>query len=121
MDQKQNKTKEIMKKVLEIRKYLRLLYEDKIKKIISLEQFRVLVNDYNNNEIGYNEQIKFIDNEIEFYKKKGAFVGNMEKMLNKYRKVESLNKIIVDEFIDKIYIGKFDGEKRNIYIEWNFK
>ena len=35
----------------------------------------------------------------------------------------SLNKIIVDEFIDKVYIGNYNKENktRDIEIEWNFE
>ena len=38
-------------------------------------------------------------------------------------KLEELNRVIVDEFIDKIYIGKLNEEtnSRDIQIKWNFE
>ena len=47
---------------------------------------------------------------------------NNDKIFSKYKKFTKLNKIIVDEFIDKIYIGKLNKEikERDIQIKWNF-
>ena len=46
-----------------------------------------------------------------------------DEILKKYKKINKLNKIIIDEFIDKIYIGTYDKETktRDIEIEWNFE
>ena len=48
--------------------------------------------------------------------------NNNEKIFNKYKKINKLNRIIIDEFIDKIYIGKINNETntRDIKIKWNF-
>ena len=39
------------------------------------------------------------------------------------KKLEELNRVIVDEFIDKIYIGKLieETKSRDIQIKWNFE
>ena len=46
-----------------------------------------------------------------------------KKIFSKYKTLESLNKAIIDEFIDKIYIGKLNEETntRDIEIKWNFE
>ena len=48
---------------------------------------------------------------------------NNKEIFNKYQKLEELNRVIVDEFIDKIYIGKLNEEtnSRDIQIKWNFE
>ena len=48
---------------------------------------------------------------------------NNKKIFSKYQKLEELNRVIVDEFIDKIYIGKLNEEtkSRDIQIKWNFE
>ena len=99
----ENQKLETIKKVSETRKYLKSLYEDKVNGIITAEQFKELVSDYNSNESIYNDQIKSIDNEIEFYKKKEIATNDNKKIFSKYKTLESLNKAIIDEFIDKIY------------------
>ena len=119
----ENQKLETIKKVSETRKYLKSLYEDKVNGIITAEQFKELVNDYNSNESIYNGQIKSIDNEIEFYKKKEIATNDNKKIFSKYKTLESLNRVIIDEFIDKIYIGKLNEETntRDIQIKWNFE
>ena len=119
----ENQKLEAIKKVSETRKYLKSLYEDKVNGIITAEQFKELVSDYNSNESIYNDQIKSIDNEIEFYKKKEIATNDNKKIFSKYKTLESLNRVIIDEFIDKIYIGKLNEETntRDIQIKWNFE
>ena len=48
---------------------------------------------------------------------------NKEKIFKKYKKIEKLNRIVLDEFIDKIYIGNINPEnkKRTFRIDWNVK
>lgn len=48
---------------------------------------------------------------------------NNEKIFSKYQELKKLNRVIVDEFIDKIYIGKLNEEtnSRDIQIKWNFE
>ena len=119
----ENQKLEAIKKVSETRKYLKSLYEDKVNGIITAQQFKELVSDYNSNESIYNDQIKSIDNEIEFYKKKEIATNDNKKIFSKYKTLESLNRVIIDEFIDKIYIGKLNEETntRDIQIKWNFE
>ena len=119
----ENQKLEAIKKVSETRKYLKSLYEDKVNGIITPEQFKELVSDYNSNESIYNDQIKSIDNEIEFYKKKEIATNDNKKIFSKYKTLESLNRVIIDEFIDKICIGKLNEETntRDIQIKWNFE
>ena len=44
-------------------------------------------------------------------------------ILNKYKHIKKLNKVILDEFIDKIFIGEIDknNNTRDIEIIWNFE
>ena len=46
-----------------------------------------------------------------------------KELFNKYQQLEKLNRVIVDEFVDKIYIGKINDETntRDIEIKWNFE
>ena len=48
---------------------------------------------------------------------------NNKEIFSKYQKLEELNRVIVDEFIDKIYIGKLrvETKSRDIQIKWNFE
>ena len=43
-----------------------------------------------------------------------------EKIISRYKKLDDLNRVIVNEFIDKIYVGEISDNIRNIKIKWNF-
>ena len=46
---------------------------------------------------------------------------DIKSILKKYKNIKTLNKVIVDEFVEKIYIGKLNKETntREIKIIWN--
>ena len=105
------------------RNYLKNLYEDKVNGVITPEQFKDLITNYNNNEEGLKKQIKTIDNEINYYKTKKEALKNNKEIFSKYHNLKKLNRVIVTEFIDKIYIGKLNKKEncRDIQIVWNFE
>lgn len=78
---------------------------------------------YNKNEDMYSNQLNEINNEIAYYQMKEESSKNNEKIFSKYQELKKLNRVIVDEFIDKIYIGKLNEEtnSRDIQIKWNFE
>ena len=85
--------------------------------------FQMMSKDYFNEIENMMKRIEIIDSQVEDLK-----VGKKEKkqadeILKKYKKIKNLNKIILDEFIDKVYIGEIDKETktRDIEIEWNFE
>ena len=111
--QKDNIIKEINKKEI----YFKNLYEDKVNNIITKIQFKNLINEYNIDINLLKKELNILNNKINKYK------NNFKKnnlLFNKYKKINKLNKIIIDEFIDKIYISKLNKNKREIKIKWNF-
>ena len=116
LNKKYNETRMLL---LKNEQYLKNLYEDKVNGIITTEQFILLSKDYNNNNIAYNEQLNIINKEINKYKN-NKLDNLIKKQIAKYRSLESLNRIVIDEFINKIYIGKKENaKKRTIKIIWN--
>lgn len=113
---------DIEKKISETRHYLKTLYEDKVKGIISVEHFKDLMEEYQKQEDKYKDQSKTITNEIEYYKTKEDTLKNQKIILSKYRNLKKLNRVILDEFIERIYVGTFNEEtnSRDIKIKWNF-
>lgn len=97
-----------------IKTYIKNIYEDKVNGVITLEQFNYLMKRYNEDEEIYKNKICSISKEIIYYKRK----DNDKDIFNKYRHFDKLNNIIIDEFIDKIYIGKKNNNYRDIHIVW---
>ena len=115
--------KELLGIISKTNNYLQNLYEDKVNGLINVKQFKELLKKYNDNEKQNKDKIRFIDNEIKCYKQKKSQNENYKELIEKYKKIKKLNRFIVEEFIQKIYIGKSNKEKnvRDIKIEWNFK
>ena len=95
--------------------YLKSLYEDKVNGIIAEEYFIKLTNSYNNDKKIIEDNIKSIEDKISYYR--NYFNDNI---VDRYKSFDNLNKVIVDEFIDKVYVGKIVGNKRKIEIKWRF-
>ena len=111
----------IEKKINEYKIYFKNLYEDKIKGVITEQDFLMLRDAYSKDVEDNETRLKELDDEIERLKKQDNKLIDVEGILNKYTKIKELNKFIIDEFIEKIYIGKLDKETktREIKIEWN--
>ena len=107
---------ELQKELNSVRLYFKSLYEDKVNKIITNEQFETLNNYYNNQESLIIRQISNIKEEINVYKSKTKL-----NISPTYKKIAKLNRFIVNEFIDKIYIGAVNKKlnTRIIKIIWN--
>ncbi len=112
---------QVLKEKYKTKNYLKCLYEDKVNGVINEEQFKNLIMDFNKDEDMYNEKIKSIGEKINYYKTQEESLIDKEKVFSKYKKLDELNVVIVDEFIDKIYIGKVDEKARDIKIKWNFE
>lgn len=103
------------------RKALTLLYEDRVNEVISVTEFTMIKNQYTVEIDEFNKRISQINHEIETLESSKTIKQDNEKILKKYKKIEKLNNIIIDEFIDKIIIGKVDPitQKRKMHIIWN--
>ena len=110
-------TKEINKKD----NYLKSLYEDKVNNLITKEQFIKLIDSYNNDITTLQNQLIIVKKEISHYQDK-INLKNDNTIFNKYNSIDKLNKVIIDEFIKNIYIGKINtlNNTRDIKIIWNF-
>ena len=113
---------DIQNKISKTRNYLKNIYEDKVNGVITPEQFKDLITNYNKDEDAYRDQIKSITEKIAYYKMKDESSKNNKEIFSKYQELTELNRVIVQEFIDKICIGKFNVEtkSRDIQIKWNF-
>ena len=113
---------EIEKQIIKNKNNLKTLYEDRLNGFITIEQFKDLVESYNDKEDKYKKEIISIDDRIKVYELKLQQLENKNYIFEKYKQLDKLNKIIIDEFVDKIYVGKLNKEtnSRDIEIKWNF-
>ena len=102
--------------------YFQKLYEDRISGLIPEKEFLVLMNKYKDDNVMLEDRLKIIKKDIKITIDKKETLKTKEDIFKKYRRIEKLNIEIVSDFIDKIFIGSYDDEKkcRNFKIIWNF-
>ena len=64
------------------------------------------------------DKVSYLEEQLCF-----LFYVSSKEIIKKYRHIKKLDKTIIDEFINTIYIGKLDeiNNTRDIEIEWNFQ
>lgn len=98
------------------------LYMDKLKGVVSEEQF-IIINQELMNEINKEETIiGNLEAQIKILNKKVSNDKNLTEIVSKYKNIKELNRGIILELIDCIYVGKKDSNSkdRTIKIVWNF-
>ena len=80
------------------------------------------MEDYSNNEEIIKNEISTINEKLEYKKTKQKSLLDKKEIFSKYKVLSKLEHVIVNEFIDKIYIGKVkDDKSRDIKIIWNIE
>ena len=113
----------LTKKINDNKNYYRNLFEEKVKGVLNEDMFQMMSKDYFNEIENMMKRIEIIDKQIEELKINKKEKKQADDLLKKYKHIKTLNKVILDEFIDKVYIGEIDKDNntRNIEIEWNFE
>lgn len=107
-----NEKNKLTKKLHKTNNYIKCLYEDKVNKIITDNEFKELLNIYNIDISFINKRLSKINKKINTINMISPKINNVE--FNK------LNRIIIEEFIDKIYVSSIKNLKRDINIKWNY-
>ena len=101
---------------------LNLLYEDRMNNIISMEEFKILKSNIDNEIVKLNNERNNINSQIEELEKQiNVDKTKKNELFEKYKHIDTLTREILDEFIDKIFIGTYNKvtNTRNIKILWN--
>ena len=111
----------IEKKLNESKLYFKNLYTDKLKGVISDNDFSMLRDEYTKDVESYQARLEEIEKQIEETEERKENSKDIESILKKYKHIDKLTRTIVDEFVEKIYVGKLDKDtnSREIKIEWN--
>ena len=100
------------------RRYLTRIYEDRIERIISEEEYRLFKSTYDKEVLECQRKIDEIDFMVKEAKEK-----NLKELMNQYKDIKVLDKKLINAFVDKIKIGaipEHEGDKQIIEIYWNF-
>ncbi len=102
--------------------YFQSLYEDMKKGLLDEKEYMNLRKKYKEDYSRLKDRIENIQIEIKTIQIKQEKLKDKKALFKKYKHIDSLNVHIINDFIDKIFIGKLDKKinKRNIHIVWNF-
>lgn len=118
----ENDISKLNKKISEFEKAIKDLYFDKVKGLISDEEFLSFSKDFHQQK----EKALFDKNEMEsklaHVEKTIQNADSKRKMINQYLNVDKLDRIMVEELIDSILVGRRNPETKElpIQINWNF-
>ena len=81
----------------------------------------MLRDEYTKDVESYQNRLEDIETQLEDTQERKENSKDIESILKKYKHIKKLTRIIVDEFIEKIYVGALNKETntREIKIEWN--
>ncbi|MEG0408988.1 MAG: recombinase family protein [Bacilli bacterium] len=101
---------------------LKSLYTDKVKGLISEQNYIMFSKEFENDKEKYQSIIEDYQKQIETYQSKMKSMKDRKEIIQEYVNVNSLTREMVDTLIDKIYIGKRNNETKELPIEiiWNF-
>jgi len=101
--------------------YYKSLYEDKLEGLITQEDFVMLREKFTKEIEEYKKRVEVIKLELADIKTKEDNISTSKQIFERYKHIDELNREIIDEFIDVIFIGKINPEtkERDIDIEMN--
>lgn len=108
------------KKLQEQREIAKNLYMDKAKGIISEREFLEFSKDFRQSIDDIENQLTNYQAQIDQLKQLQSNETSKKEIIGKYRNLESLNRQIVDELIDVIYVSHKDPETntQDVQIQW---
>lgn len=118
-----NKEKcDIQKLIKKKKNIFQQLYEDRTNGIIDDYDFASLRLKYKEEVCKLNDRLIIIEDELKLVNNKQTKFKNKNILFSKYKQINKLTPILINEFIDRIEIGKLNKitRKREITILWNF-
>lgn len=94
--------------------YFKKLYDDYNNGIIEKREFSILISNYRDDYEKLKNRIKTLENSRDNNNSLKQFDSSL------YKKIDNLSIDLVDTFISKILIGKYNNNSRNLKIIWNF-
>jgi len=116
----ENEHKDLSEIIAKKQSYFRALYEDKLNGLLSEEEFANIKAGFQNDIAKAEQRISIIVDELSKYDLKKSKIESKDDIISKYKRIESLDRDIIDEFIDNIKIGSCSegSEYREIAIQW---
>jgi hypothetical protein len=106
----------------ECRNGMKSLYLDKVKGLITENEFVEFSKDFHKDRERFHRQIDTAQKQLDEINEKIQTAQDRRQLVEQYSEVRQLTRPMVETLIDCIYVGKCDPEtkQRKIEIHWNF-
>lgn len=95
------------------------LYIDKVKGIITEDQFIVLSRRMSEKNLALEKQMNRLDKETDQYQEQIDIVEEKRKVIHKYIEIEDLTREMIDEFVEGIYVkNSIIQREKEITVKW---
>jgi DNA invertase Pin-like site-specific DNA recombinase len=110
------------KKSAEYSKAVRSLYLDKVKGVITEEDFIELSREFSQDRERLEATVKSIDNELAMLVHKNKAKRDKRQIVAEYGSVGRLDRVMVEKLIDHVRVGKREKGMKHVPVEihWNF-
>lgn len=117
----ENQLKEYQAKMINCSTGIKTLYLDKVKGILTEDDFIQLSADLHKDKGTYESLINELSSQIAEIEARQTHTANNKELLEEYLSLEHLTHDIVNQLIDCIIVGRRDPETKEIPIEINWK
>lgn len=92
--------------------YFQHLYEDKINGLLDTEEYMILKSKYKDDSEKLENRVIKIKEELNLINEKKNVLKNKKTVYSKYKHIDCIDIDIVSDFIDRVYIGKYDKKTK---------
>jgi hypothetical protein len=119
----EKEVREGKQRIKQIDKYYQSAYEDKVKKVITVERFQSMTADYDEEQAALTERIKPMENMYEHLKQTAHDVTIWVNKIKDCLKIETLTRAVIVGLIDTIEIKKTqdDNNAKAFDVTINYK
>ncbi len=114
---------EIEKKINQKGNISQGMYEDLKTGIIDYEEYKMFKENFKNEKSSLMTRLDIVNKQINELEKSEYKFEEVGKLYEKYDSIKEVTREIINEFVKKIIVGKYDSEtnSRDIKIEWRYQ
>ena len=91
-----------------------------LRETITQEQFNRINSSITQEIDRHQNRLNAVEKQLAELQSEETKKVSKETLLKKYRRIEELDRDLVDEFVQAIYVGKVENNQRKIEIKWKF-
>lgn len=115
--------KDIEKKIAQKDNIYQGMYEDLKTGIIDYEEYRLFKENFKNEKNNLTARLEIINKQLNELESAEVNFEEAGKIYKKYNSIKEVTREIINEFVEKIYVGEYDKESnsRDIKIKWRYQ